>query len=169
MYIHPDDTHIYKHTLARLFGDPALHGLPIVLSGDLNARHTYWHDTTNSARGIELEDLMSQLDLDHHNTGSFTCYHAGGRSVIDLTVTNTLARNSVTNWRVVDRITNTDHALIGFDVSLGPHDYHTNKFSLLAGLLRTRQLIGLGLWPVLTLLWLNTHTPLSRTRTPPRR
>jgi len=120
IYIHPEESvHDYPNRITNLCNDPAIKNLPLILAGDFNARHTYWFDVKTNARGTVIEQLMSQLDLDHHNKrNNFTCFHRKGRSIIDLTITNTKARNLITNWSIIETLTNSDHRLIQFEINM---------------------------------------------------
>jgi len=81
-------------------------------------------------RGTVIEQLMSQLDLDHHNKrNNFTCFHRKGRSIIDLTITNTKARNLISNWSVTETLTNSDHRLIQFEIDINDKPFRNEQQS----------------------------------------
>ena len=61
---------------------------PVILLGDMNARHHLWGDCTHNTRGTMIAKLMEESDLVVMNTGDPTHFHeqTGTQSVIDLTI-----------------------------------------------------------------------------------
>ncbi|KAF7496039.1 hypothetical protein SSS_00314 [Sarcoptes scabiei] len=89
---------------------------PLILSGDLNARHTLWHDRIINRHGESICELINDFDLHIHNDESPTCLTINGNSIIDLTLSNYKARSFIRNWAsTVHQHSIFDHALIEFE------------------------------------------------------
>src|SRR5699024_6356274 len=85
--------------LTNLLQDPTYQNLPIIITGDLNARHTVgWNDHFTNTLGRQLLDFISSHALENHNKGTYTCFTPNGQSVIDLTLTNLLASPLIMDW-----------------------------------------------------------------------
>ncbi|KAF7492502.1 hypothetical protein SSS_01704 [Sarcoptes scabiei] len=88
----------------------------LILSGDLNARHTLWHDRIINRHGESICELINDFDLHIHNDESPTCLTINGNSIIDLTLSNYKARSFIRNWAsTVHQHSIFDHALIEFE------------------------------------------------------
>ncbi|KPM05827.1 hypothetical protein QR98_0042990, partial [Sarcoptes scabiei] len=93
---------------------------PIILSGDLNARHTLWHDRKVNKHGEIISDLINDLDLYIHNDRKPTCKTINGSSIIDLTLTNVRATPKISQWSSKGQLQSIfDHSLIEFDYQPG--------------------------------------------------
>uniref|UniRef100_A0A834VF46 Reverse transcriptase domain-containing protein n=1 Tax=Sarcoptes scabiei TaxID=52283 RepID=A0A834VF46_SARSC len=93
---------------------------PVILSGDFNARHTLWNDRIINKHGQLICDLINELELQIHNNSKTTCFtDSGGESIIDLTLTNSIATPFLANWDSRNDLnTIFDHSLIEFDYQL---------------------------------------------------
>ena len=86
-----------------------------IIAMDSNARSTSWQDTTN--RGKRLEDyiIRKQLHIMNEPSTKITFENRVGKSNIDLTlVTNNLIRR-ITDWKISDEESNSDHS-ISYDI-----------------------------------------------------
>ena len=106
--------------------------LPVILSGDLNARHTRWFDNYTNRHGRIINQLIDELELNILNNGVPTCNTLNGSSIIDLTLTNHRAMNMIHNFYVLDQPTLSDHSLISFNIgysaSINNSSYQTKLF-----------------------------------------
>ncbi|KAF7490419.1 Putative protein in type-1 R1DM retrotransposable element [Sarcoptes scabiei] len=90
--------------------------VPLILTGDFNARHTLWNDRIINKHGECIYDLIIEFDLFLHNNKNATCLTINGTSIIDLTLSNHRATPHVKNWTTkINHQTIFDHALIGFE------------------------------------------------------
>lgn len=90
----------------------ALHG-GVLICGDFNSKSTLWEARYTNERGVTVVDWTSENDLRLLNAGTIpTCVRAQGTFIVDLSwVTPDLVQH-VTNWKVLDMITLSDHAYI---------------------------------------------------------
>lgn len=100
--------------------------IPIILTGDLNARHKYWHDHDQNSHGIVLFDLINILELTIMNDNNPTCFSHNGSSHIDLTIANSFALNSISEWHSAKLNSISDHAAVLFDIQLLHDNFSTN-------------------------------------------
>src|SRR6218665_427051 len=118
VYIRPNrmnDEHI--KFLEELLSDFSLH--PVILGGDFNARNRAWFDHSTNASGRKLSSFMIDSNLSIHNDRSYTCFPAaGGKSIIDLTLTNTRAHMYIHNWATKILSVDADHRAVTFTIKL---------------------------------------------------
>ncbi|KAF7492646.1 Putative protein in type-1 R1DM retrotransposable element [Sarcoptes scabiei] len=90
--------------------------VPLIITGDFNARHTMWHDRIINRHGEIIYELINDFNLYPHNDKNPTCLTINGTSIIDLTLTNHKAMPYVRNWTSrANQQTIFDHALIEFE------------------------------------------------------
>jgi hypothetical protein len=94
-------------------------GHMLVLCMDSNAHSTIWGSPANNTRGNTLEDFIAVNDLNIANTGhapTFRTYRENRiiQSIIDLTITSSVAPFIVKNWRISDTYEGSDHRMIHF-------------------------------------------------------
>jgi len=93
-------------------------GVPILVTGDFNARSAAWGDWTSNVRGDELGLMLDSLNLVIINTGSTPTFSRGAGSVVDLTLTSESLAGRISSWRVMDQVfNNSDHHYIRFSIS----------------------------------------------------
>lgn len=94
-------------------------GKRILIALDSNAKSTLWHNNSTDDRGRKLEELIAQHDLAIVNSPSnlTTFSNHKGNSNIDLTLASKQLARQITNWKVEDTITTSDHNLITFRVN----------------------------------------------------
>lgn len=83
---------------------------PVLLVGDINARHLMWGSDDIDRHGQAIEQLLLNHDLVVLNTGSPTHYHVqtNTHSAIDLTMCSPILQQSLT-WRTADDLYGSDH------------------------------------------------------------
>lgn len=108
---------------------------PMIIAGDLNARHVLWHNRTTNGQGDKIADLIDDYELHVHNLDIPTYISHFGSSVIDLTISNDEAYPRITDWRATSQ-PNTifDHKLITFTYTAQAHvplkrPFSTKKFN----------------------------------------
>ena len=98
-----------------------------VCGGDVNARNTLFGSDSTDKRGLIIEDLMVEFDLETANKGNKpTCTASHPGSVIDATFISGEKAHWVENWRVTDDETFSDHKLIRFEIR-GPQITHEKR------------------------------------------
>lgn len=97
---------------------------PIIVCGDLNARHPFWFDPTTNSNGTKLKQIIDEQELTVHNTNHTTCRDA---SIIDLTISNSLAFCMVDDWHVCRYTEISDHDTISFDILLDTNTFIQTK------------------------------------------
>ena len=98
------------------------HNIPLIIGSDTNSQHTLWGNRVCNRRGEELLDFLSSLGLFCSNKGTTPTFlnSRGHNSIIDLTITNQLGADLISNWHVSDLYSNSDHRYIMFDLTSGP-------------------------------------------------
>ncbi|XP_076301658.1 uncharacterized protein LOC143219640 [Lasioglossum baleicum] len=92
---------------------------PVLVLGDLNARSTSWGNPRTEPRGGILEDWMEGLELRLLNRSSVpTCMRWNGWSVVDVSLATASASRRVSNWRVWEGETLSDHSYVMMDVAV---------------------------------------------------
>ncbi|XP_044597157.1 uncharacterized protein LOC123273744 [Cotesia glomerata] len=102
--------------LDRLTED-AKHYHPVAIAGDFNAWAVDWGSKNTNARGKELLEAFSTLDVVLLNNGDTPTYTKGDTSsIVDLTfVSGSLTRGHI-NWKVMDTYTASDHNAILWEI-----------------------------------------------------
>lgn len=109
-------------------------GVLVVLRADANAKSGLWNSPTTDSKGEERELLIMELGLQVENiAGSHPTHEnaAGGRTFIDVTLTNDKAHSMLKDWEVKTEQTQSDHNLIQFCMerkrSAGEEQRNTGK------------------------------------------
>ncbi|GBP19295.1 hypothetical protein EVAR_79895_1 [Eumeta japonica] len=91
---------------------------PVAIAGDFNAWAVDWGSKQTNARGRELLEAFSTLDIVLLNSGDRPTYTKGdASSIVDLTfVSTSLAKGSI-SWVVLDIYTASDHHAILWETS----------------------------------------------------
>jgi ribonuclease HI len=88
-------------------------GLPLILGADANSHHCVWGSSDINARGEQLLDYLLTTDLFIVNKGNKpTFVNAIRGEVLDLTLANREAERLVSDWRVDDEESSSDHKYI---------------------------------------------------------
>ncbi|XP_053994667.1 uncharacterized protein LOC128884966 [Hylaeus volcanicus] len=92
---------------------------PVLVLGDLNARSTAWGNPGTSSRGGALQDWAEGMELRLLNRGSVpTCVRRNGWSIVNVSFASAAASCCVSNWRVWDGETLSDHCYVLMDVAV---------------------------------------------------
>ena len=117
-----------EQTLARLCDYAEQENLPLVICTDGNSHHTSWGHRCCNTRGRQLLLVLNSNNLLVNNTGNTPTFRGHqGSSCIDLTLSNPLAVNLISNWVVQVGKSASDHELITFDLNLGYREYSVNR------------------------------------------
>lgn len=91
---------------------------PVIFAGDLNAKADMWGSTTNP-KGIFLRDWALEVGLCCLNSGqASTCVRPQGESIVDVTFANPRAAARVSEWRVTEDETCSDHQYISIALNV---------------------------------------------------
>uniref|UniRef100_A0ABD2W3M3 Endonuclease/exonuclease/phosphatase domain-containing protein n=1 Tax=Trichogramma kaykai TaxID=54128 RepID=A0ABD2W3M3_9HYME len=86
---------------------------PVVIAGDFNAWSTVWGSRLNTATGDMLLECMASLDMCLLNTGTEPKLVRGDKmSIIDLTFASSDVAARVSEWKLLDDHTESDHRAI---------------------------------------------------------
>jgi hypothetical protein len=90
----------------------------VVIAMDSNARSTSWHDTTTDKRGKHLEEyiISKQLHIMNEPSNNTTFANRIGKSNIDLTLITSNLLRRISDWKISDEETNSDHSMINYDI-----------------------------------------------------
>ena len=93
--------------------------VPLLIGADTNSHHKLWGNKDNNARGEELLDFLNAHHLSWENRGSTPTFvnSRGHESIIDLTITNSLGRDLVSDWHVSPKYSNSDHSYIMYNIT----------------------------------------------------
>jgi hypothetical protein len=91
-------------------------GKGVILTIDSNSRSTTWHDITTNARGKKLDEyLMSKhLYIMNEESPDTTFRTRRGASNIDLTIVTDQLLRMVTQWKISDQESSSDHNIIKY-------------------------------------------------------
>ncbi|KAL4104700.1 hypothetical protein QTP88_019982 [Uroleucon formosanum] len=90
----------------------------ILLTGDFNAKHTYWGSPLNDRRGEALADLIDAMGLVVCNRGNSKTFSKS--SINDLTIATPHTAQRTTKWTVLDEETLSDHYYLSFEITHDP-------------------------------------------------
>ena len=97
------------------------HNIPYLCSMDSNAHSTLWGCITDNPRGKILEELIIRVGADILNSGTCPTFSNQRYStIIDITISDPSLSSSLSNWRVHDTPSLSDHAAIRVDLKLSP-------------------------------------------------
>ncbi|CAI6362877.1 unnamed protein product [Macrosiphum euphorbiae] len=93
-------------------------GVPVLITGDFNARSAAWGDWCRDTRGEDLSTLLNSLGLQVLNEGSKPTFVGIGRgSIVDITAVSESLVRRVSGWRVCDEVESmSDHQYIAFQI-----------------------------------------------------
>jgi ribonuclease HI len=105
--------------------------LPLIIGSDSNSHCTAWGSRETNKRGQELAEYLSTTDLQILNEGEEpTFVTSRSQQIIDITLANRMGAPLVSNWRVDDADSMSDHRYICFDVAvpkMGRVEYRNPK------------------------------------------
>jgi len=107
-------------------------GVPVLITGDFNARSASWGDWCHDTRGDDLSTLFDSLGLQVLNEGSKPTFVGRGRgSIVDLTVVSESIVSRTSGWRVCDEIESmSDHQYLAFELETGRNRTPPNAHNL---------------------------------------
>lgn len=92
--------------------------LECILAGDFNAHSIAWGCNNDDIRGKNILEFLMLANLSLLNRGSTSTFSSGLReSVIDLTLSTPLIARVISNWRVDERDSLSDHRVIYFEIN----------------------------------------------------
>ena len=95
------------------------HNLPYICAMDSNAHSTLWGCNKDNPRGKTLEEFIIRAGSDLLNRGNkptFTNHISA--TIIDITLSDPSLSNALSNWRVHDTPSHSDHAAIRINLHL---------------------------------------------------
>jgi hypothetical protein len=89
-----------------------------IIAMNSNARSTTWHDIITSNRGKQLEEYITSKQLHIMNEPSaFSTFESRtGKSNTDLTLVTSNAVRRISDWKISDEESNSDHSIINYDI-----------------------------------------------------
>lgn len=88
-----------------------------IICGGFNSKSILWGAPRTNRRGELVEEWAAEMDVRLMNTGQEpTCIRAQGESYIDLTWITPDMVEKITNWRVVQKETLSDHVYINMEI-----------------------------------------------------
>ena len=97
------------------------HNIPYLCSMDSNAHSTLWGCPSNNPRGKILEELLIRVGADILNSGTSPTFSNHRYStIIDITFSDPSLSPSLSNWRVHDTPSHSDHSALRVDLNLTP-------------------------------------------------
>nr|CAI5829680.1 unnamed protein product [Callosobruchus analis] len=89
----------------------------VIILGDFNAKSREWGSPIEDRRGMYLAEYMAALDIVAHNTGGTPTFQRGSsESFIDITLSTQSVAKKITNWKVMENETLSDHKHIYFEI-----------------------------------------------------
>jgi len=88
--------------------------LGVIITMDSNARSTSWHDTKTNNRGKQLEEyiISKQIHIMKEPSTKTSFENRIGKSNIDLTLATSNVLGRITDWKISDEESNSDHTII---------------------------------------------------------
>ena len=97
------------------------HNIPYICSMDSNAHSTLWGCISDNPRGRTLEELIVRVGADVLNSGTRPTFSNHRYStIIDITLSDPSLSPSLSNWRIHDTPSLSDHVAIRVDLNLTP-------------------------------------------------
>lgn len=87
----------------------------VIIGGDFNGKSIGWGEKTTDRRGHLIEEWLAKNDFYTANIGNTPTFQRNNsESIIDITIADIKHSNWVTNWRVMEEESLSDHAYITF-------------------------------------------------------
>lgn len=106
--------------------------LDLILGVDSNAHHVLWGSKKTNNRGDFVTDFIAKNYLDIQNRGTQPTFVTSRcETIIDLTLTRAEVSEYVSNWRVTNFVSGSDHRHIQFELmeQYGDTRKYRNKFT----------------------------------------
>ena len=103
------------------------HKIPYLCSMDSNAHSSLWGCQSENPRGRTLEEFIIRSGSDILNSGSTPTFSNHRYStIIDITLSDPSLSPSLSNWRIHDTPSLSDHVAIRVDLNLTPPPSHSH-------------------------------------------
>ena len=97
------------------------HNIPYLCSMDTNAHSSLWGCSSDNPRGQTLEEFIIRAGADILNSGTHPTFsNHRYSSIIDITLSDPSLSPSLSNWRIHDTPSLSDHVAIRVDLNLTP-------------------------------------------------
>ena len=91
----------------------------LLVLADTNSHSTLWGCPESNSRGEEFEMNLVGSDLEIINVGTNpTFYNYRAATIIDVTLASSQLSHHISNWRVNESFSGSDHCLIDFDLTI---------------------------------------------------
>jgi len=92
----------------------------VIITMDSKARSTSWHDTTTNNRGKQLEEyiISKQIHIMNEPSTKTTFENRKGKSNIDLTLATSNVLGRITDCKISDEESNSDHSIITYGIKM---------------------------------------------------
>lgn len=90
----------------------------IIVAGDFNARAAEWGMQSTNSRGRRIVEMIARVGLIVANTGNIPTLRRPGceGTIPDITLVSERTANKITNWRVLEIYTGSDHQYISYSI-----------------------------------------------------
>ncbi|XP_049315761.1 uncharacterized protein LOC125779165 [Bactrocera dorsalis] len=103
--------------LRRTLAEASRNGADVIIGSDANSRHSIWGSSDTNNRGESLFDFIVSENLRICNRGNSPTFVTACREeVLDLTLASHAIASLISNWRVLDDHSFSDHRYIGFSL-----------------------------------------------------
>jgi hypothetical protein len=101
-----------------------------IIAMNSNARSTSWYDKITNNRGKHLEDYIfsKQLHIMNEPSTKTTFENRIGKSNIDLTLVTSNLLRRISDWKISNEESNSDHSIINYDTNTDIH--HKNNIKM---------------------------------------
>lgn len=107
------DVEHFREYLDDIEMDVKKHKKEMIIAGDFNAKAANWSENRNDLIGTELADWIASNALIVQNRGRDSTFERGDQtSIIDVTMTTENVKEKITQWRVSQEETLSDHKYI---------------------------------------------------------
>ncbi|XP_049315737.1 uncharacterized protein LOC125779142 [Bactrocera dorsalis] len=114
---HDDEVGPPPALLRRTLEEASRNGADVIIGSDANSRHSIWGSSDTNTRGESLFDFIISEYLCICNRGNSPTFVTAGREeVLDLTLASHRIAPLISNWRVIDDHSFSDHRYIGFSI-----------------------------------------------------
>ena len=119
LYLDITNDSVWPPLLGKLLNYCQVNNKEIVILADTNAHSTLWNCNETNKRGEIMEEHIILHNLCIMNIGNhYTFYNRRARTIIDVTMCSNSLADRITDWRVSDAITSSDHLLIEFNLTI---------------------------------------------------
>ncbi len=125
---HDDEGKPPPYLLRRALAEARRKGAGVLIGSDANSRHTVWGSSDINARGESLFDFICSVDLSICNRGNSPTFVTASRAeVLDVTLASREIAPLISEWRVLDDHSFSDHKYIGFSLKASRPELKTYR------------------------------------------